>query len=127
MPVVSSESDKKILPHKKDSYSLQTSATKEQTEKLAKKFYNPPQSNKQQIEKHHSVHDQYIDGMNLRMTRRKECPGKQYPFRKQFTMPKRLPSTNYEKIIVDEQLAEQSSLDLTDNDFTDEEMRGGRK
>lgn len=42
-------------------------------------------------------------------------------------MPKRLPSTNYEKIIVDEQLAEQSSLDLTDNDFTDEEMRGGRK
>jgi hypothetical protein len=47
-------------------------------------------------------YDSYIDPMEQRMTIRKnQKVGKQFPLRKQFTMPKRLPSTGMDNMLSD--------------------------
>lgn len=53
-----------------------------------------------------------------------------YPFRKQFTMPKRLPSTNYDNMLEDVLPNNSDSINLSNQDFTEEELRlleGGEK
>lgn len=48
-----------------------------------------------------------------------------YPYRKQFTMPKRLPSTNYDNML-ETGIAPDSdhdSFDPSNQDFTEEELR----
>ena len=57
------------------------------------------------------------------MTIRKPQKGKVFPYRKQFTMPKRLPSTGMDNMLHDNNV-EQTSLDLTDTeDFPTEELK----
>ena len=61
-------------------------------------------------------YDSYIDPMEQRMTIRKNQK-KNFPYRKQFTMPKRLPSTGMDNMLNDG-VNEQDSLHLTDEELS---------